>query len=123
MIFLYSLAVWAEEFIYYEVQKGDTLSSILQKFDIGPIYGRTGFQKISANINNLLFHGDKIKVGEILRFPVVNKSIENAPAPESEPVQDLSQYHHLSISPQVSRLDFTSDSDDIYQRSRLKTFS
>ena len=131
------MAVLADEFIYYEVQKGDTLSSILLKFDIGPIYGESGFQKISANINNLPLHGDKIKVGEILRFPAVNKSIENSPAPvplsesspesesefKSEPVQDLSQYHHLSISPQVSRLDFTSDSDDIYQRSRLKTFS
>lgn len=80
---LMSFSLKAEEVVRYRVEKGDTLSGILFKLNIGPIYGDKGFRKLSAKMNGLSWNGNNLKIGDELVFPasLVNKPAE-APAVE-----------------------------------------
>ena len=76
LIFLITLSANAEDVIRYEVQKNDSLSKILYKLNIGPIYGPKGFQQLASEVNNLPVDGS-LKVGTVLVFPtrLVNKKV------------------------------------------------
>ncbi len=52
-----------EEFIYYEIQKGDTLFSITNKF-----LGDASYMDLLMQINNI-YDKSKIKLGEVLKIP------------------------------------------------------
>jgi hypothetical protein len=135
MLVLSSLSISAEDFIYYKVKAGDTLSDILFELEIGPIYGKKGFQNLSARINNLPFNGDKIRIGDVLRFPAtvskrtIASDLSNIPsekAPESKEHTEAKadkSFQHFIASFKLSRLNFDSDSNDFFQHSRLKTYS
>ncbi|HXH31277.1 MAG TPA: LysM peptidoglycan-binding domain-containing protein [Bacteriovoracaceae bacterium] len=87
-----SLPVLGEDVIRYEVKKNDSLSKILLKLNIGPIYGEKGYQQLSSKVNNLPRSGDALKVGEVLVFPrsLVNRRaasddvLPTIPEPASE---------------------------------------
>lgn len=125
LFFLFMSKLWAKDVIYYEVKKGDTLSGIIYRLNLGPIYGKSGLQKLSSKINRLPLSGDKIKEGDVLQFPAPESKESIAEEKRSLASEDSAndQYYRLILSPQISRLSFDSDSSDIYQRSRLKTFT
>ncbi len=132
-LFIYTLAVLsslqlrANDVVEYRVKKGDTLSDILFKLNIGPIYGPKGFQEFSVKTNKLKRRGDKIRVGDVLIFPVspVDRvvSSEAPPAPSEAPPDDPSQHHSFLVSPQVSWINFLSESKDAFQHNDLKAYS
>lgn len=129
MVFIYVLFImWgfkvhALEANTYEVRPGDTLSSILYRLNIGPIYGPMGAQKTFTELNNLK-SGDKIKVGHKLIFPLAHFPLKKAQVePRSFASEAEDQFHSFSISPQISWAHFTSDSSDDFQHNDLKAYS
>lgn len=104
-LILTSFSLRAEDVVRYRVEKGDTLSGILFKLNIGPIYGPKGFRKLSANMNGLNWNGNNLKIGDELVFPasLVNKTPaeEIAPVVEAAPVVEVSPTEN-EIAPPVA---------------------
>ncbi len=126
ILVLISFSVSAEEVIRYRVKSGDSLSIILFKLNIGPIYGKKGFQKLSARKNNLKLKGDFIRVGDVLVFPaaavnriVASEETKNNESTETKNKEEIDQYHALGFSPTVSWLKFSSDSRDQFQHNQV----
>ncbi len=72
----YNLA-WAQDsadFEYYSVQNKETLSEILWKKNISPLYGKKGFilKTIEMNPGLKPFNGDKIFIDNVIKIPRLN---------------------------------------------------
>ncbi len=122
--FLSLLEAEASDFIKYRVKQNDTLSGILYQLNIGPIYGKKGYQESSVLKNGLPYNGNKLKIGDELLIPTTR--VSRALAARENAVQtsdDKDQYQSLVLSSSISRLDFASSSDDFFQHSDLKVSS
>ena len=64
-------------YLIYKVKKGDTLSEILEKHKLSPIYGKNNYldRTIKMNPGKMKTNGDLIHLSEILYLPIIIKKI------------------------------------------------
>jgi hypothetical protein len=76
ILLLLSGDVFSEEFGVHQVKKGETISSILHKLELGPLYGKDGWTERILELNRVtLKKSKKLEPGDMLVIPRIRKEV------------------------------------------------
>jgi len=93
----------------YVVQKGETLSGILQRLSFSPIYGEEGALAKTLKLNRNLGNGDRILPGDGIELPArpTDPSLGDSSAPDRiiADVDDVSSSFSLGLGLDYFRID------------------